>query len=172
MLNNNLVITYAGIEGSTVTYHIEGQNQNYVDSTFTPGLKSSEGIYESIIFPLDGEQGIFRGKIKSIELQHEPLPASCGFTMQVKHYGIYEPGGTRTLANDSYADLLTPYGSGSSTGKTNSTENSTYTIIENNNNLKKATHAQIKIKLDETSGTNAPAIIFPSIVITSIIENA
>lgn len=150
---------------SATNYYLESQECNA-----TTGTKSANGVYESVIFPLDGESGAFRGKIKSIEIQHEPMPASCGFTVSVKHYGSYEPGGT--VSSDSYTDLTTPLGSGSSTGKTQSTTNSTYTIIENNNSFKKATHAQIKISFDEVSGTNAPAIIFPSIVITSIIENA
>jgi hypothetical protein len=168
VINNNLYLTYAGTEVSTQIFHFENQLDNYISATLTPGVKSGNGVYESNIFPLDGKTGANRGKITSIELQHEPIPTSTGFTMAIKHYGAYEKGGT--VSTDSYADLLTPQGSGSSTGKTQSTNNATYTIIDNNNSFKKATHAQIKISFDEVSGVSAPKIVFPSITIKSLTE--
>lgn len=150
-----LIVTWGTTNGGGGTQHIDVITGSGITSA-TP----SDGVYESNAFLLNGGQ---KGKIKKITIFHKPLVASTGFTAQIKHYGHY-PIGTSIPSEDSYADLTTSEGSGSSTGKTQSTTNTTYTIIQQPNVFKEATHAQIKILFDEVSGTSAPEIVFPIII--------
>jgi hypothetical protein len=158
VVNNNLYLTYAGQEVSTNTYHFENQLDNYVSSELTPGIKSSGGIYESNIFPVDT-------KIKSVRINHDSLPASTGFTVQVKHYGHYTRG-TSVPSEDSYATLFTSEGNTATSGMSQSTTNTTYTVLEDPNVFKTARYAQIKILFDETSTIYAPTIVFPIFIET------
>lgn len=121
---------------------------------------SANGAIESDAFPL--KNGL-PGKIKRIIINHLPIPTSCGFTVQVKHYGHY-PWATSVPTPESYTDLLTPEGSGGSTGKTQSTNNACMTEIAGAEIFKTARYAQVKISLDETSGTTAASIIYPVLV--------
>ncbi len=154
------------IDGSPMVTWYDGTNYhlNHVPAS---NAKSALGIYESEIFPLDGTVGSKRGIIESIEFNHIALPTSCGFTISVKHYGAYEPSGIPVA--DSYVALTTAQGTGGSTGKTQSTDNATYTLIKAPAKFKRATHAQIKIAFDETSNLNAASIVFP-IIINSQVE--
>lgn len=149
---------------NNTTWYVEHQLAN---STF--GTKSAAGVYETNIFPLDGKFGEKYGKIESIEIPHEVLPASCGFTVAIKHYGNYEISGS--VGTDSYTDLVTPQGSGSSTGKTQSTTSTTFTRIMLPNDFDRARFAQLRISYDEVSGTSAPGILISNIVINSIIDD-
>ncbi|MEX0909985.1 MAG: hypothetical protein WDZ75_01690, partial [Candidatus Paceibacterota bacterium] len=125
------------------------------------GTISSLGVYESNIFPInDGKPGT----IKRILMNHEAIPSGCGFTVQLKQYSNYD--WTTTPVVDTYQDLLTPEGSASSTGKTQSTNNTTVTEITGNGLFKQARFAQIKIKYDEISGTTSPGIVFPILIET------
>jgi hypothetical protein len=126
------------------------------------GFKSSGGIYESVAIPLNNG---LKGLIKQIKLMHKPLPAGCGFTVQVKHYGHYIKNGTPP-AEDSFTTLYTSQGNTSTSGMTQSTTNSTFTVIETQEAFKWADYAQIRILFDETTGTSAPEIIFPIIINT------
>lgn len=128
----------------------------------TLGTVSANGAIESDAIPLKGG---FPGKIKRITINHEAIPTSCGFTVQVKHYGHY-PWGTSVPTVESYTDLTTPEGSGSSTGKTQSTNSACMTEIDGSHLFKTARYAQINIKFDEISTTNAPNIIYPVLVET------
>lgn len=129
-----------------------------IEATKISTTLSANGIYESNAFPLN--KGL-PGKIKRITMNHKPIPASTGFTVQIKYYGHY-PWGNTVPAEDSFADLTTPEGSASSTGKTQSTDNATMTEITGE--FKTARYAQIKIKFDEISGATAPTILFPIII--------
>ena len=117
---------------------------------------SDAGVYESNAIALNGG---LPATLKKIYINHKPIPTNCGFTVAVKYYGHYPFDGT-VPSEDSYTDLTTSQGSGSTTGKTQSTDNATYTEIPIVN-PKKARYAQIKISFDEVSGTNAPEIVFP-----------
>src|SRR3990167_8865062 len=141
------------IEGTPVVTWFDGTNYriNHVPASTN---KSALGVYESNIFPLDGTSGSKYGKIESILLNHAALPASCGFTVAIKHYSNYDISGSVPSA-DSYTDLTTPQGSGNSTGKTQSTTNATYTRIQSPNDFDRATHAQIKISLDEINSADS-----------------
>lgn len=138
--------------------------RNDASSSFTTeatGISSaplSTGEYESNVFPLndDGKEG----SLTRITINHLPLPASCGFTVKIRHFGNY-PWGTTVPSVEAYTDIITPDGSGSSTGKTQSTANAVMTEITSSAYFKKARYAQIKIVYDEVSSTEAPSIIFP-----------
>jgi len=145
---------------------------NWIDSTSgivhkistTGGVQATPltGVYESNIFALNGG---LPGKLKRIILNHKAIPASCGFTVQLKQFGNYT-WGTSVPTPEIYQDLLTPEGSGSSTGKTQSTDNAFITEITGNELFKTARYAQVKIKFDEAFGTVAPSIIFPLLIET------
>ena len=143
-LGSNFVVTWN-----------DGTNFYLNHQTTASGTVSDDGVYETIAFPLRNGKP---GKIKRITIPHFPLVASTGFTVQVKHYGHY-PKRTSIPSEDSYADLTTSEGSGSSTGKTQSTTNTTYTIIDQPNVFKTAQFASIKILFDEISTVNAVKII-------------
>ena len=70
------------------------------------------------------------------------------------------------MAADSFTAITTPQGSGSSTGKTQSTDDATYTIIEDLDKFEEVDMAQIQIDFDEVSGLNAAEIIFPILIET------
>jgi len=148
--NGGLYVMYHNPEA---TWYIDHEEANA-----TKGTLSSAGVYQSNVFPL-GDQG----RIKKIKIDHDSLPANCGFTVSIKHYGHY-PRGTTVQSADTFTALTTPEGSGGSTGKTQSTSNTTYTIIEDPNKFKQADYAQLQIAFDETSGVNAAAIKRPIIV--------
>ena len=122
----------------------------------------STGIYQSNAFPLNKGK---LGKIQRIVILHKNLPSSCGFTLKIKHYGHYPVTGSVASA-DSFVAITTPQGSGSSTGKTQSTDNAAYTIIEDIDKFKEARFAQIEIDWDEVSSADAAEILFPIFVET------
>lgn len=128
----------------------------------TSGTLSANGVFESTAFPLKGG---YQGKIKRIIINHEAIPTSTGFTVQIKHMGHY-PWGTTVPSAESYVDLTTPEGSGSSTGKTQSTNSAFMTEIDGSHLFKDARYAQIKIKFDEILTTAAPTIVFPILIET------
>ena len=134
----------------------------HIEATGISGNISDDGVYESNAFLLSGG---LPAKIKRITINHKPLPASCGFTVKVKHFGHY-PRGTSIPAEDSYAILYTPEGNSATSGMSQSTTNTTYTILEDPNVFKSARFAQIQILFDEVSTTNAASIIFPIIIET------
>ncbi len=136
------------------TWYLEHQLANT-----TYGTKSADGVYESNVFPLNGGD---KGKIQKITIQHEPLPASCGFTVQVKHLGHYMFGST-VPTPEAYQTLYGPQGNTSTSGMTQSTTGATYTEIQSDKYID-ATHAEIKILFDEVSTVSAPAIVFPIII--------
>lgn len=200
----------------------------------------SNGVYESNIIAL--EDGL-PGRVKKITINHKAIPSSCGFTLQIKHYGAYPwgdsvPGDTFTVtiaspgvftkaghgyvAGDSvrfsttgslptgltagtsyyiistgltdntfqvsasiggsavnttgsqsgthsvdrYMDLLTPEGSGTTVGRTQSTNGAEVTEISGNELFKEARYIQLRLKFDEISGTTSPTIVFPIIIET------
>lgn len=125
----------------------------------TPGA-SANGEYESDIFPLNEQNPGEEGKLTRLILNHLPLPAGCGFTVQIRHFGNYPLDGS-VVAQETYQDLLTPQGSGGSVGKTQSTENAAYTEISGNEEFKTARYAQIKIKPDEVNALLRPTLVFP-----------
>lgn len=126
----------------------------------TIGTLSANGSIESDAFPLKAGNP---GKIKRIIINHDAIPTSCGFTVQIKQYGNY-PWGTSVPTPGVYVDLLTPDGSGGSTGKTQSTNNAAMTEIAGAELFTTARYAQIRVKFDETSGVNAANIIYPILV--------
>ena len=160
--SSNISITGLRQTGKiTLVFWTDGTTY-YVNHQIASTRRSIDGVYESNAF-LIGKGG--PRKIKRITINHKPLPTDCGFTVQVKHYGHY-PKGTSVPSEDSYADLTTNEGSGSSTGKTQSTTNTTYTEIDQPNVFKEARYAQIKIKFDEISTNTAASIIFPILIET------
>ena len=155
-------ITSIGFNGGAlVTTWYDGTNYKISHVISTPAVSSS-GVYQSNAFFLNNGK---RGKIKRIKILHKALPASCGFTVKVKHYGHYPSDGSVASA-DSFTVITTNQGSGSSTGKTQSTDNTTYTIIEDLDKFKEADMAQIEIDFDEVSGINAAEILFPILIET------
>lgn len=70
---------------------------------------------------------------------------------------------TGTHSIDTYVDLITPQGSGSTTGKTQSTDNASFTEVSAPY-MKSATHAQIRVKFDEINSAFTPELIFPILV--------
>ena len=148
-----MVVTWGSTSGGNGTQHIDAFGGNITAAVPT-------GVYESNIFPIGNP-----GKIKRIIINHKPLPASCGFTVQVKHYGHY-PKGTSIPAEDSYATLFTPEGNAATSGMSQSTTNTTYTEIDQPNVFKEARFAQIKISFDEVLTTNAASIVFPILIET------
>ena len=150
-LGSNLVLTWN-----------DGTNYYLNSLTSNSGYKSANGVFETVAFPL-GKDGQL-GKIKRITIPHLPLVASTGFTVQVKHYGHYKRG-TSIPSEDSYATLLTPEGNATVPGATQSTTNTTYTVIEQPNVFKEAQFASIKILFDEISTVYAPEIIADQIII-------
>ena len=157
--NDILSISFAGnimIVNSQTSTAVKRLNHNRTI------LKSAIGVYESNIFPLNGG---LRGKINKIYLNHDPIPTSTGFTVAIRHYGNY-PWGTSVPSQEAYQDISGPQGSGSSTGKTQSTDNAMFTEISSEKFVD-AVYAQIKISIDEvneSAESNAPAIVFPIII--------
>jgi hypothetical protein len=147
---------YAAFNNQT-NWYIETQASN---STW--GARDSSGVYESNVFTLNSGN---MGKISKITLFHDPLPASCGFTVQVKHYGHYTRGSSIPV-EDSYATVYGPEGNSSTSGMSQSTQYTTYTVLEDPNVFKKARFAQIKILFDEVNGVDAPGIVFPILIET------
>ena len=149
-------------EGLIILWRNNALDRPYsIEATGISGNLTDDGVYESNAFPLkDG----LPGKIKRIVINHKPIPTSCGFTVQIKHYGHYT-WGTSVPAEDSYVDLITPEGFGSgSVGLTQSTDNAVMTEISGNELFKTARYAQIKIKFDEILTTTAASIIFPILI--------
>ena len=147
--------------GSELVVLTTDNTSGTVERIFGSGVVDSQempstGVYESNAIALNGG---LPATLKKIYINHKPIPANCGFTVAVKYYGHYPFDGT-VPSEDSYTNLTTSQGSGSTTGKTQSTNNATYTEIPIVN-PKKARYAQIKISFDEVSGTNAPEIVFP-----------
>jgi hypothetical protein len=142
------------VDGKPVVCWFDGTNYriNHVPASLA---KSSYGIYKSNAFLIGGAK---KGRIKTIKINHKPLPASCGFTVKVKHYGHYTADSTPPT-EDSFTILLTPQGKATTSGLTQSTDNSTFTILQNHNLFKWADFAQLEIDFDEISGVNAPSII-------------
>lgn len=126
----------------------------------TVGTYSANGVYESGAFAL--KKGL-PGKIKRIIINHEAIPTSTGFTVSLKHLGHY-PWGTSVPSAEAYSALTTNDGSGSSTGKTQSTNNAFITEIDKPDFFKTARFAQLKIAFDEILTTAAPTIVFPILV--------
>ena len=148
--NGQTVIIYRTSSGATPV----------MEATKISTTLSANGVYESNAFPL--KKGL-PGKIKRIIINHKPIPATTGFLVQIKHYGHY-PWGSSVPAEDSFVNLTTPEGSGSSTGKTQSTDNATMTEITGNELFKTARFVQLKIKFDEINEATAPTILFPIII--------
>ena len=141
----------------TATWYLEHQLANTVF-----GTKSSRGIYESNIFPLNGG---LPGKLKRIVINHLGIPTSCGFTVQIKQFGNY-PWGNTVPSADSYQTLFTPEGNSATSGMTQSTDNAMITEIQGNELFKESRFAQIKILYDEVLTTTAPSIVFPILIET------
>lgn len=152
---------------TAITYQTSGGTKiiNHIGSSST----TQTGVYETNAFRL--ASGNKRGKIKQIRFLHKANPANTGFTVAVKHIGHYDKS---IPSADSFTDLLTPQGSGGSTGKTQSTDNATFTNIYNDNKFKKADFAQLRITFDEvtaiTSGGSSE--IFTDIIVETEEENA
>ena len=164
ILDQTTTMTIRGIdiiEGHPMVMWFNGTDFK-LNHVVTSGNISSRGIYQSNAFFLNNGK---EGTIKRILLNHKPIPTSCGFTVKIKYFGHYPIGGS-VLAEDSFTVLTTPQGSGSSTGKTQSTDNATYTIIEDPSQFKKARFVQIQIEWDEVSGITAPEVVFPIIIET------
>lgn len=131
-----------------------------IEATGISSTLNSTGVFETNAIPLnDG----LPGKINRILINHKPLPTGAGFTVQIKHLGNY-PWGSSVPSEDTFQDLLTPEGSGSSTGKTQSTTNTVMTEIANNPLFVDARYIQLKIKFDEISTTNGASIVFPIVL--------
>ncbi len=138
------------IQGTLVIMYNNGTTW-YLDTTLsnsTYGQKSANGVYQSNAFRLDPE-GMGKGLLLSLKLRHEPLPASCGFTVKFKQFGAY-PTGT-TIPTAAFVTL----GAQTSAG-------AAYTLLQGFTNLTGAAEwGQIEIDFDTVSGANAPGIIFP-----------
>ena len=152
---DNIILIWSTLVGSG-TYHIDGIGGNLTNAT------PSTGVYQSNAFPLNKGK---LGKIKRIILLHKNLPSSCGFTLKIKHFGHYPVTGSVASA-DSFVAITTPQGTGSSTGKTQSTNDAAYTIVEDADKFKEARFAQIEIDWDEVNSTDAAEILFPIFIET------
>lgn len=152
----------------TVTRNLNNDRPYTIEATGISSNLSDDGVYQTNIFPLnDG----LPGQIKRIYINHKPLPASTGFTVGVKLFGNYPWGGTVKADETVFTDLVTDQGSDTTTGITQSTENATFTEIATASNFEPARFAQLQIKLDMVSTTNAPEIIFgPEIPIDIEVE--
>jgi hypothetical protein len=71
----------------------------------TDGTKISNGVYESNAFALNAG---LRAKIRKIYINHEPLPASTGFTVQLRHFGDYPFGSTVTPTKAFTVSIASP----------------------------------------------------------------
>lgn len=159
----NTVIKSIRDTGSEIVVNWTDTTSGSVEHIYVTGgvqATPSTGVYESNVFPLNGG---LPDKIKRIILNHKGIPTSCGFTVQIKQLANY-PWGSTVPSLDTYQDLLTPEGSGSSTGKTQSTNNACVTEIAGNELFKECRYAQIKIKFDEVTTTAFASIVFPIII--------
>ena len=148
---DRLVVIFKNGANTVFTMEQSGQ-------TFTV---NDDGVYESGLIPLNGG---LPDKLSRIIINHEAVLSGCGFTVQIKHVGHY-PWGNSVPSADSYQDLITPEGSGSSTGKTQSTDNAVITEIAGNELFKETRYIQLKIKMDEMSGTTPWGLVFPIILL-------
>ena len=153
---DNLILMWSTLNGSG-TFHI-----NVLYGSNLTAAAPSTGVYQSNAFALNGGK---LGKIKRILILHKPLAASCGFTVKIKHIGHYPVGGS-IASEDSFTAITTPQGTGSSTGKTQSTNNAAYTIIENADQFKEARFAQLQIDWDEVNSSDSAEILFPIFIET------
>lgn len=153
---DNIIIIWATATGGG-TYYITTLKANSITMA-----TAAYGVYQSNAFPLNNGK---LGRVKRIIILHKPLPASCGFTVKLKHIGHYPIGGS-VASEDSFATLNTPQGNSVTSGFSQSTTNAAYTVIEVPDKFKEARFAQLQIEWDEVNSTDAAEIIFPIFVET------
>lgn len=152
------------IDRFVVVHANDSSNRPWVIEAITnAGTFDANGLYESNAFALNPDFPGLPAQIKRIYFNHQPIASGgsgAGFTASIKLYGNYPHSGT-IKAEDSFTNLTTAEGSGSSTGATQSTANAQFTEVADPGNLEPARYAQLRVALDEISGINIPDIIFP-----------
>lgn len=147
LFGSNMIVTYA-----------DSSNTQIINSIGDISATAQMGTFETNAVPLNGG---LPAKIKKIYINHNPIPASCGFTVSIKQFGAY-PYGSTVPSVPAYQELVVPSGSGGSVGKTQGTANATITEISSPLFVN-CRYVQIKIFFDDvttvtTSGGTAEIV--------------